>query len=316
MSESRRPWSAADVPDQAGRTILITGASSGVGFDAAKVLARRGATVVLAGRDEAKARAAEGRIRAAAPDAALEVLSLDLASLRSVRAAADRIREAHPRLDVLINNAGVMMPPHGRTEDGFELQFGTNHLGHFALTGLLLGTLQSTPGSRIVNVTSRAHKRGHIALDDLHFERRDYAPMGAYAQSKLANLMFTYELQRRLAAAGSPTIALAAHPGWSRTRLQRHAADKLWKRALMIAAGTVLSQSAERGALPILRAAVAPEAKGGDYFGPSGWKESKGDPVIVEALPAAHDRAAQARLWAESESLTAVTWDLPAAGAG
>lgn len=303
-----RPWSASDIPDQTGRTVVVTGASSGVGYETAKALARRGAAVVLAGRDASKTGAASDRIRAAAPGARVDVQQLDLASLRSVRAAAGELRAAHPRLDLLVNNAGVMVPPYGRTEDGFELQIGTNHLGHFALTGLLLGSLRSTPGSRIVTVSSRAHKRGRIDFDDLHSER-GYAPKAAYAQSKLANLMFTYELQRRLAAAGDATIALAAHPGWARTELQRHAAASPVKGAILAAAGAVLSQSAERGALPVLRAAVDPDAHGADYFGPSGPKEAKGDPVRVEASPSARDEAVQRRLWELSERLTGVRFD-------
>jgi NAD(P)-dependent dehydrogenase (short-subunit alcohol dehydrogenase family) len=302
-----RAWSAADIPSQAGRTAVVTGASSGVGLETATELARRGATVVLACRDGAKAEAAAGRIRAAAPGAAVEPQLLDLASLRSVRAAADRLLRERPRLDLLVNNAGVMAPPRALTEDGFELQLGVNHLGHFALTGLLLRALLATPGSRVVTVASRAHRRGRIAFDDLRSER-GYVPKAAYAQSKLANLLFTFELQRRLAAAGAPAIALAAHPGWARTELQRHVAAAPAKRAVLAAAGAVLAQSAARGALPILRAATDPDAAGGDYFGPSGWKESKGDAVRVAASEAARDPAAQARLWEVSEALTGVGW--------
>ena len=221
MSVRQGPWTAADVPDQSGRTAVVTGANSGIGFEAAAILARRGARTVLACRDTGKAEAAAARISAAAPGASVPVVRLDLASLDSIRAAADQILATCDQIDLLINNAGLMWPPYGKTADGFELQFGTNHLGHFALTGLVLEAMLPVPGSRVVTVSSNGHRTGRINFADLQSERR-YGRMAAYAQSKLANLMFTYELQRRLHAAGAPTAALAAHPGAAFTELTRN----------------------------------------------------------------------------------------------
>ncbi len=298
-------WTAADLPDLQGRTAVVTGANTGLGFEVAKALAVRGAGVVLACRDAAKAQDAADRIRAAAPGAPVRVLRVDLGSLASVREAAGQLRVGFPQLDLLINNAGVMMPPYGRTEDGFELQLGTNHLGHFALTGLVLDRLLAAPGSRIVTVSSVGHRMGDIYFDDLHFER-GYRRMRAYGQSKLANLMFTYELQRRLAAAGAALSALAAHPGSSWTELQRHL--PFW----MNAVGRVLpSHGPALGALPALRAATDPAARGGEYYGPGGWNEWTGTPVRVESSARSRDIDAQHRLWDLSEQLTGVTFQIP-----
>jgi NAD(P)-dependent dehydrogenase (short-subunit alcohol dehydrogenase family) len=304
-------WTADDVPDQRGRTAVVTGASGGIGAEAAAVLAARSATVVLACRNAGKAEQAAARITAAAPGAAVHVVELDLASLASVRSAADQLRAAYPRLDLLINNAGVMMPPYGRTEDGFELQFGTNHLGHFALTGLLLDRLVGTPGSRVVTVSSNGHRLGRFDFDDLQFER-GYRRLAAYGRSKLANLLFTYELQHRLAAAGAPTIAVAAHPGTARTDLTRHAgpvARVLLRPALRPVMGLFV-QDAAMGALPTLRAATDPAATGGEYYGPGGLGQFTGHPVAVESSGPSHDEQLQRRLWAESERLTGVSYRL------
>ena len=215
-------WTDADVPDQHGRVALVTGANTGIGYEAATVLAERGATVVLACRDHVKVVQAVRRIRQRTPQATVETLSLDLASMASIRHAALELHRRHPRLDLLINNAGLMMPPYGLTKDGFELQIGVNHLGHFALTGLLLDRLLTTSGSRVVTVGSITHKRGVIDFDDLHFHKRRYGRMTAYSQSKLANLLFSHELHRRLEATGADTIAVAAHPGTARTELRAH----------------------------------------------------------------------------------------------
>ena len=220
VRDTTAPWTEADVPDQSGRTAVITGANSGIGFEAARLLAQRGALLLLGCRDQGKAHDAVVRIRAVAPRADVRVVPLDLASLRSVRAAAAQVRSACEGIDLLINNAGVMMPPYGVTADGFELQFGINHLGHFALTGLLLDRLAGRPGARVVTVSSNSHREGRINFDDLQ-SQHGYRRIAGYGQSKLANLMFTYELQRRLAAAGSPAIAAAAHPGLTRTDLAR-----------------------------------------------------------------------------------------------
>ena len=299
------PWTVADVSDQQGRTAVVTGSNTGIGYEAAAVLAQRGAITVLACRDTGKAERAAARLSAAAPQATVSVVRLDLASLDSVRAAAEQIRASHERLDLLINNAGLMMPPHGTTADGFELQLGTNHLGHFALTSLLLDLMLSVPGSRVVTVSSNGHRGGRINFADLQSERR-YGRMSAYAQSKLANLMFTYELERRLRAAEAPTIALAAHPGTASTELVRHIPGPL--RTAYAATGGLFTQSATMGALPTLRAATDPAAHGGEYYGPSGLGQMKGYPVLVSSNSRSHDEAAQRRLWAESERLTGVTY--------
>ena len=327
MTSLRQParWTAADVPDQSGRTAVVTGASAGVGLETARVLAGSGATVVLACRDMRKAGQAADRILATAtataaaagagagPGAAsVRVVHLDLASLASVRAAASEIRASCPRLDLLINNAGVMMPPYQRTADGFELTFATNHLGHFALAGLLLETLLATPGSRIVTVSSVGHTGGVMNFDDLQSER-GYDPTRAYWQSKLANLLFTYELQSRLESATSAASALAAHPGIVSTGLWR--TTSWWERALISPHLRMLNfrfaQSALMGALPTLRAAADPSARGGAYYGPRG-RFGVGYPVLAESSARSHDAAAQGRLWEVSEQLTGVTYRLPA----
>ena len=297
-----RRWTAADIPDQSGRTAVVTGANSGLGFETAKALAESGAAVVLACRDLDRAEAAAARLGVAAPRAIISTLPLDLASLASVREAARELRSRHARLDLLINNAGLMMPPYGRTADGFELQFGTNHLGHFALTGLLLDRLLATPGSRIVTVSSMGHRMGDLDFEDLQFER-GYRRIAAYGRSKLANLLFTYELQRRLAERGAQTIAVAAHPGASRTELVRHLPGG---RALNQAVGRLISQDARMGALPTLRAAVDPRVHGGEYYGPGGLFEMRGYPRRVRSSARSHDESVQRRLWRESERLTGV----------
>jgi NAD(P)-dependent dehydrogenase (short-subunit alcohol dehydrogenase family) len=298
-SSSRR-WTAADVPDQRGRTVVVTGANTGIGFEAARVLAERGASVVLACRNEEKAQAAAARIRGD-----VSTLRLDLASLASVRGAAERLRSEHSRIDLLINNAGVMAPAQGRTVDGFELQLGTNHLGPFALTGLLLDRLLATPGSRVVTISSNGHRIGAFDFTDLEL-KQGYSRFGAYGRSKLANLLFTYELQRRLAAAGAATMALAAHPGTSRTELARHQVGPA--RAMVWVFEHVIGQDAPMGALPTLRAAVDPEAAGGAYYGPGGLFEMRGSPRAVQSNARSHDEALQRRLWEVSEELTGVTF--------
>jgi NAD(P)-dependent dehydrogenase (short-subunit alcohol dehydrogenase family) len=302
-------WTAADVPDQSGRTAVVTGASSGLGLEAAGVLAARGATVVLACRDTGKAEQAAGLIRAGAGPGGVRVVRLDLASLASVREAAAEIRSSCPRLDLLINNAGVMRPPYQRSADGFELTFATNHLGHFALSGLVLDRLLDTPGSRVVTVSSVGHREGVMRFDDLQFER-GYRADDAYAQSKLANLLFTYELAARLRAAGRRTIALAAHPGVARTELFRW--DPWLARALLSPVLRPLTfrmvHSARLGALPALRAATDPSAGAGEYYGPGGWHGYTGYPVRAESSASSRDAAAGRRLWEISEQLTGVSY--------
>jgi NAD(P)-dependent dehydrogenase (short-subunit alcohol dehydrogenase family) len=285
--------------------VLITGANSGIGFEAAREFARHGARTILACRSLDKAEAALGQLQAEVPVPAAEVMLLDLASLDSVRRFADEFTERNDRLDVLVNNAGIMMNPYTQTTDGFESQFGTNHLGHFALTGLLLDRLLTTPNSRVVTVSSGGHRMGRMDFDNLMFEQGGYSPARAYGRSKLANLLFTYELQRRINAVGADIKALAAHPGGSDTNLGRHLEDrplfKLWGPMM-----SRFSQSAAMGALPTLRAAVDLEAVGGQYFGPGGWLEQRGHPVTVTSNRASDDETDARRLWAVSAELTGV----------
>jgi NAD(P)-dependent dehydrogenase (short-subunit alcohol dehydrogenase family) len=294
-------WTTANIPDQTGRTAVITGANTGLGFETAAALAAKGASVVLAVRNLDKGKEAARRIEQATPGAQVQLQELDLSSLDSIRAAADELRSNHESIDLLINNAGVMFTPKSTTKDGFELQFGTNHLGHFALTNLLLDRVLAATGSRIVTVSSQGHRfvRG-IRFDDLQADR-SYRRVGAYGQAKLANLLFTYELQRRLT--GTNTIAVAAHPGGSKTELTRNLPP-------LVAAATRLAeplfQSADMGALPTLRAATDPGVLGGQYFGPDGFAEQRGHPKVVASSVASHDTDAQRRLWAVSEELTSV----------
>ncbi|MEU9809065.1 SDR family NAD(P)-dependent oxidoreductase [Mycobacterium sp. NPDC050853] len=296
-------WTTADIPDQTGRVAVITGANTGLGLETARALAGAGAQVVLAVRDLEKGAAAVDEIKKTAPEGNLALQRLDLSSLADIKSAAGQLSTEYPQIDLLINNAGVMYPPKGSTADGFELQFGTNHLGHFALTGLLLENLAAVRGSRVVTVSSNGHKiRAAIHFDDLQWER-SYSRVGAYAQSKLANLLFTYELQRRLEAAGTETAALAAHPGASGTELMRHIA---FGPEAFSAAVLKLAQSPAMGALPSLRAAADPTALGGQYYGPSGFGELRGYPKVVKSSKQSHDKALQQRLWSVSEELTGV----------
>lgn len=301
--QSSRPWREADVPWQGGRTAVVTGANTGIGFEAARVLAERGAAVVLACRDPGKAADALRRVRQSTKSETATV-QLNLASLASVRAAAEELRGNYERIDILINNAGVMMTPQGRTEDGFELQFGTNHLGHFALTGLLLERMRDVPGSRVVTVSSTGHRTGRMDFGNLQWQH-GYNRYTAYGRSKLANLLFAYELQRRLAAAGAATESLAAHPGLSRTELTRNLPP-----VVAAAARLMPMQQAAMGAVPMLRAATDPQAHGGEYYGPAGFAENSGPAVQVRSSARSHDRAAAQRLWAESERLTGVVYPL------
>ncbi len=292
--------------DQAGRVAVVTGANTGIGYETAAVLARRGANVVLAVRDIDKGEDAAARITAASPHAKVAVQQLDLTSLASVRAAADAIKAVHPRIDLLINNAGVMMTPKATTKDGFELQFGTNHLGHFALTGLLLDRLLPVDGSRVVTISSLGHRiRAGIDFDDLR-AGPGYDRAAAYGRSKLANLLFTYELERRLADNAAPTIAVAAHPGGSRTELGRGAPT--WVRIGLTVVGPLLFQSAAMGALPTLRAATDPQVRGGQYYGPGGFAEQRGYPELVQSSAQSHDEQLQRWLWAVSEESTGVRY--------
>ncbi|HEY4024192.1 MAG TPA: oxidoreductase [Pseudonocardiaceae bacterium] len=301
------PWTAAAIGDQHGRTVLITGGNSGIGFETATALAARGATVLFTYRDRATATTAVNAITSAVPDATIRTHHLDLASLASIRRTADWVRASCPRLDLLINNAGIMMAPKQTTEDGFELHLGTNHLGHFAFTGLLLDRLIHTSGSRIVTVSSSAHLQGRIDLDDLNFRDRRYRPPAAYAQSKLANVLFTQELQRRLAAAGTETIAVALEPGYVATQLPRSAAGPM-RLAVRIVTRLLGQPDIATGALATLRAATDPHAVGGDYYGPAGRLRAAGTPIRRKPSPIAQDRELRQRLWTESERLTGVRY--------
>ena len=303
-------WSANDLPDLGGKTIVVTGGNSGIGYEAALALAGKGAQVVLACRDPRRAETAVQSLRQTHPNAAVEVGQLDLASLDSVRRFAADFNARHQRLDVLCNNAGVMAIPYSRTADGFEMQFGTNHLGHFALTGLLLDRLRATPGARVVNVSSGAHRAGKIRFDDLHWSK-GYRKWLAYGQSKLANLLFTFELQRRMEAAKAEVSSLACHPGYAATNLQfvgPRLQGSSWMESVMQLGNSLFSQSAAMGALPTLYAAAAPNARGGDYIGPDGIGELWGAPKVVGCSAAAQDRAVAQRLWEVSEDLTGVKY--------
>ena len=301
---SNETWTVADIPDQSGRVAVVTGANSGLGLETARELSRAGASVVLAVRSLDRGKAAIDDIRSNQPNADLHLQELDLASLDSIRTAAQKIRSNLDRIDLLINNAGVMYTPHQQTADGFEMQFGTNHLGHFAWTGLLLDRLLDVEGSRIATVSSVGHRiRSKIDFDDLNAEQ-GYNRIAAYGRSKLANLLFTYELQRRLVAGDAQTAAVAAHPGGSDTELGRHIPGGRLLAPLL----TWMAQSAAMGALPTLRAATDPAASGGQYYGPDGFMETRGHPVVVESSDRSHEVETQQRLWAASEQLTNITY--------
>jgi NAD(P)-dependent dehydrogenase (short-subunit alcohol dehydrogenase family) len=304
----KKGWTADDIPDLSGKTIVVTGGNSGIGYEAALEFARKRADVILACRDLGKARTAAAQISSAVPGAKVDVMELDLSNLASVRGFSDAFHLQHQALHVLCNNAGVMAIPYRQTADGFEMQFGTNHLGHFALTGLLLDRLLATEGARVVNVASGAHRMGKIRFDDLQW-KNGYRKWMAYGQSKLANLLFTLELQRKLDAAGKKLLCVACHPGYAATNLQA-VGPKMSGSSMMEylseAGNRLLAQSAAMGALPTEYAAVASDVKGGDYIGPDGMAELWGNPAHVGRSAAAQDGAAASRLWEVSEQLTKV----------
>ena len=309
----RSSWSADDVPDLQGRTALITGATRGIGLETAKVLASRGAAVLLGARNRTRGAAARAQVRGQAPRAEVVVVPLDLADLASVEQAAAMIAADHPKLDILCNNAGVMGTPLRRTADGFELQFGTNHLGHFALTGRLRPQLLAAPAARVVTVASQNHRMGRLDLDNLD-GRAGYRRWQAYGQSKLANLLFAFELHRRAEGASLGFVSVAAHPGYAGTDLQRVGARMeqahARERAMMVA-NRLFSQSPHAGALPSLYAATAPDVEGGDYIGPDGPGEIRGRPTKVSAARQAYDPELARQLWDASEELTGLRFDLP-----
>ena len=297
-------WTAKDIPDQTGRVAVVTGGNSGLGLVTVRELARKGARVVLACRSTDKGEAAAGELDAGSN---VEVRALDLSALDSVRSFAADL--GHHRVDLLVNNAGIMMTPPEKTAEGFELQLGTNHLGHFALTGLLLDRLGRADAARVVTLSSIEHKSGHLDFDDLQRERK-YTPRSAYQQSKLANAAFGLELDRRLRVAGSSTISVLAHPGYSATNLQSTGPTGPMK-ALLAVSNRIFAQSPDRGALPTLYAATAPDVEGGEYYGPDGFMEARGHPTTVQAIAEARDPAVGRRLWEVSEELTGVRYELP-----
>ncbi len=308
-----RKWTAEQIPSQAGRTALVTGANSGIGYQAALELARSGAHVLLGCRNAAKGRAALDRLLREAAGASAEVVELDMASLGSIRAFAAALAARGFGLDLLINNAGVMaLPARELTPDGFERQFGTNHLGHFALTGLLMPQLLASPAPRVVTVASLAHRNGKIEFDNLQSERK-YKPWDAYGASKLANILFAKELDRRARAAQSRLVSVAVHPGVSTTNIIENGPGSNGLKAVVLKlVGPMIMQPDAAGALPTLYAATSPDAKGGEYVGPDGFKEMKGSPVVVQPRANGLDTAVGTRLWTVSEALTGVTY--PALG--
>lgn len=309
MGENK--WTADRIPDQTGRTFVVTGANSGLGLATTRQLARHGAHVIMAVRNEAKGRQAIADLKAEQPDANLEMRRLDLADLDSVREFADRVHADGVRVDVLVNNAGVMMPPLTLSPQGHEIQFAANHLGHFALTGLLLDILQAGNDPRVVTVSSSLHRQGHIHFDDLA-GARSYSPVAFYSQSKFANVLFGLELDRRLRTAGSPVRSLLSHPGYTATNLQTSGPTGLMNLLGRIG-NRLIAQDAEMGALPQLYAATAPGAESGQFIGPDGAFESRGYPKVVRPVPSAEDPATARRLWDLSEELTGVHYDLPPA---
>lgn len=294
-------WKEQNIPDLTGKTVIVTGANSGLGFETSRMLASKGAAVIMAVRTPQKGADAAARLCDDYPASTVDVMKLDLADLSSVRQFASDVKSKYDALHILVNNAGVMaLPKRTETVDGFEMQFGTNHLGHFALTGLLLDMITATPGARIVTVSSFMHKAGRVNVDNLNAERR-YSKWLVYGLSKLANLLFTYELQRRLASNGGSAIAVAAHPGYSATNLQRHSGVFSFLNLFM-------AQSQAMGALPITYAATAPNVSGGDFFGPGGFLEMRGYPKKVASSKRAQDDAVAQRLWDVSEALTGVQY--------
>lgn len=301
-------WTTNDMPELIGKIIIVTGANSGIGFEASKEFARKGAQVILACRNMQKAEVALAELQSDVPSAQAEIKQLDLASQKSIQAFADAFQAKYDQLDVLVNNAGIMEVPYGTTEDGFERQLGTNHLGHFALTGLLINTIRATPNARVVNISSGAHRAGSIDFGNLMNEGgTGYSPGRSYGRSKLANLLFTYELQRRFEAGGVNAIAVAAHPGGTNTNLGNHLTEGFSGKIMMPLMRRMM-QGAAMGALPTIRAAVDPNVKSSDYYGPDGFMEMSGNPIKVKSSKASHDLADQQKLWQVSQELTGVTY--------
>ena len=303
-----KKWTENNIPDLTGKVIVITGGNSGLGFEAAKMFAEKNAEVVLTSRSIEKGETARRSILLKSPVANINVMQLDLADLKSVHQFADSFKSEYSKLDVLLNNAGIMWCPYAITKDGFESQMGTNHFGHFALTGLLLELIRNTSNSRVVNVSSLGHKRAKWNPEKVMMDKNDYDQSVAYFNSKLANLLFTYELQRKFEKAGINAISVAAHPGGSNTNLARYVEKNIWFR-LLKPVFLVLAQSAKMGTLPQVRASVEPEVKGGEYLGPRGFNEMGGYPVLVKSTPDSHNLGYAEKLWELSEKLTGVTFN-------
>jgi len=306
----KKLWQFKDTPSQKGKIILVTGGNSGLGYESVKMLASKEATVILASRSLERGEKAKADIISIIPKADINVMVLDLGSFESIKHFANEFKLKYTRLDILLNNAGIMNTPYGKTIDGLEQQIGVNHFGHFALTGRLFDLLKKTPQSRIVNISSLMHKNGSIDFDNLFFEGgKNYTPQGAYAQSKLANLLFTYQLNNRIKDAHLDMKVLAAHPGGASTSLGRYSKDTWFRKLLKKTIYPLLIQSAEEGALPGLRAALDKDALGGMYLGPSGFLESSGHPNIVKPAKSAYDMETAKKLWTISEEVTGVTYD-------
>lgn len=307
----RNKWTTKDIPDQTGRIAIVTGANSGTGYETVKALASKGAHVVMGCRNLEKAETAKNTILSELPEASLEIIQLDLSDLQSVRNFVDEFSKKHQSLDLLINNAGIMTTPYRKTVDEFELQLGTNHFGHFALTGLLIDKIIATENSRIVTMSSVAHAMGKMDYEDLNWEK-SYSRTGAYGRSKLANLLFTYELQRKLDERGNKTMSLASHPGWTKTNLQstglRLGGGYLFRAVLKIG-NNLFAQKSWQGALPMLYAATDPEAESGAYYGPDGRGEWKGYPKLAKSSEASYNTESAKKLWELSKELTGVKYN-------
>ena len=296
---SKSAWNTDNIPNQQGRVVIVTGATSGLGKSAAKILTAKGATVVMAVRNTVKGEEVLNEIASGMPNHSTSVMKLDLSSLKSVKDFSEEFMSRFDRLDVLINNAGIMFCPYSKTEDGLEIQMGTNHFGHFALTGRLMPVLKATSNARIVVTSSIGHQMGNIDVDDINWESRSYKTRSAYGDSKLANLYFAYEFARMFSNDDEAPRMTVAHPGWTSTELQRHS-------GLMRFLNLLFSQEPDMGVLPTLRAAFDEDAKAGDYFGPSGWMEFKGNPKKVQSNKLSHNRDVARKVWEISEELTGI----------
>ncbi len=301
-------WTKANIPDLTGKVFIVTGGNSGLGYESVKAFAEKGAEVILASRSVKKGESAKSDILKGAPGGKIEVIPLDLMDFASIKTFAETFKKKYNRLDVLLNNAGIMTTPYFLTKDGLEAQNGTNHFGHFALTGLLLEVLKNTPESRVVNVSSMAHKQGKMDFENFLFVgSKGYSPIKSYGRSKLSNLLFTYELQRKFEQHNISAIAVAAHPGVSHTNLGRYIENKIYYKLLFPLMKSFI-QNQEMGALPQIRASVDPKVKGAEYYGPDGFREMKGYPVLVQSSKASHNEDDAKKLWELSEKLTGVKY--------